>query len=78
MFKDIVHSIDVKQKNIIDVDASTCAQIRKTIAGQHDDAQNNDVQHNDLQNDDFQQEYSHNDDAQILMHNLMVFRFRNH
>ena len=63
VFKDIMPSVDVKQKKSLDVDASTCDQSRKTVIGQYDDAQNDDAQHNDVQNDDFQQEYAQNDDV---------------
>ena len=31
MFKDIVPSVDVKHKNLLDVDASTCAQPQNTF-----------------------------------------------
>ena len=60
MFKDIVPSVDIKQKNLIDVDASTCAPPRKTVVCQYDDGQNKYAQHNDVQNDDFQREYAQN------------------
>ena len=40
--------INVKQKISIDVDASTCAQPRKTIDSQHDDVQGDDVRNDDV------------------------------
>ena len=48
MYLRILYLLNVKQKNSIDVEASTCGQRCKTMAAKNHDAQNNDPQHYDV------------------------------
>ena len=48
MFKDIVPSVDVKQKNLLMQMLLHVVGHENIVIGQHDDAQNDDAQHNDV------------------------------
>ena len=71
-FKDIVPFVDVKWKNLIIVDASTCAQPRKTIIRLHDDAHHNDVYHAQLDGIQVQESLRRSRCVSKLPSNLLI------